>query len=83
MNKYIFTFGVGQTNSGRYQIIFAEDYEAARNIMIKHYGRRWCMGYDEEQWVEIVADMKYRGVPVEFPLEKIIYQEKAVKKNDK
>lgn len=75
MNKYIGTFGCGQRNAGRYQIIYAEDRKTACDMMFAKYGREWCMVYDEEEWVEVVEDLKHKGLPVEIPLKNIISQD--------
>lgn len=50
MNKYIFTFGVGQPLGGYCQPIFAENFLKAREKMVELHGRNWCAGYTELEW---------------------------------
>jgi hypothetical protein len=53
MEKFIFTFGIGQKHGGYCQPIFAKDYEAARNKMFELYENKWAFQYTNERWEEI------------------------------
>ena len=46
---YIFTFGYGQQNEGKY-VKIRGDYETARQKMVERYGLNWAFQYSEEQW---------------------------------
>lgn len=73
MKKYIFTFGIGTPNKRRYQVIYAKDYEAARNLMLQTWGKEWCWQYSEEAWA-----VTLNNCPVmrEYtPLDDVIYQQ--------
>lgn len=49
MKKYYFTFGIGQSLlANRYVEIEAENYEAAREIMIESFGTKFAFQYSEE-----------------------------------
>lgn len=51
MKKYYFTFGIGQSLlANRYVEIDAENYEAAREIMIESFGIKWAFQYTEKEW---------------------------------
>lgn len=50
MNTYIFTFGIGSDLKGNYQPILANDYELARNLMLKTHGTNWAFGYSQEEF---------------------------------
>lgn len=51
MEKFYFTFGIGQTLlANRYVEIAAENYEAARKIMVESFGTKWCWQYTEKEW---------------------------------
>lgn len=53
MKKFYFTFGIGQSLlANRYVEIEAENYEAAREIMIESFHREWCWQYTEKEWTE-------------------------------
>lgn len=73
MNKYYFTFGVGQPNRKHYKVIYAKDHEAARELMFKHYGKEWCWQYNEKQWAVVLKNCP----PMRDyePLEPAIYQQ--------
>lgn len=60
MEKYYFTFGIGQPLlANRYVEIEAESYEAAREIMEESFGTKWCWQYTEEEWTEKNLAAKY------------------------
>lgn len=46
---YIFTFGVGQQNEGKY-VKVRGNYGTARQKMVERYGLNWAFQYSEEQW---------------------------------
>ena len=49
MKSYYFTFGIGQSLlANRYVEIEAENYEAAREIMIESFGTKFAFQYSEE-----------------------------------
>ena len=53
MEKYYFTFGIGQSLlANRYVVIEAENYEAAREIMVESFGTKWAFQYTEKEWTE-------------------------------
>lgn len=53
MEKYYFTFGIGQRLlANRYVEIEAENYEAAREIMVESFFGEWCWQYTEKEWIE-------------------------------
>lgn len=49
---FYFTFGIGQTNQGRYVIIRAEDSGSARDKMFEEFGNKWSMQYTTETWFD-------------------------------
>lgn len=60
MEKFYFTFGIGQTLlANRYVEIEAENYEAAREIMLESFGTEWCWQYTEKEWLEKNITGKY------------------------
>lgn len=63
MEKYFFTFGIGQTLlANRYVEIEAENYEAAREIMVESFGTKWAFQYTENEWIEKNIETKYQLV---------------------
>ena len=53
MEKYYFTFGIGQSLlANRYIEIEAETFGDARKIMVESFGTKWCWQYTEEEWIE-------------------------------
>lgn len=51
MEKFYFIFGIGQTLlANRYVEIEAENYEAAREIMLESFGTKWAFQYTEKEW---------------------------------
>ena len=53
MEKFYFTFGIGQSLlANRFVEIEAENYEAAREIMVETFGLFWCWQYTEKEWSE-------------------------------
>jgi hypothetical protein len=56
-STWYFTFGVGQTNSGKVQPIKAQDSEQARTKMFDVYGKEWCWQYSQEDWNSIKRDV--------------------------
>ena len=49
MKNYYFTFGIGQSLlANRYVEIEAENYEAAREIMVESFGTKFAFQYSEE-----------------------------------
>lgn len=53
MEKYYFTFGIGQSIlANRYVLIEAENYEAAREIMLESFGTKWAFQHTENEWIE-------------------------------
>ena len=69
MEKYYFTFGMGQTLlANRFVEIEAEDYETAREIMIESFGKMWCWQYTEKEWAE-------KNIAAEYDLVKLNVKE--------
>lgn len=67
-NSYwIFTFGVGQPNAGKYVKVYG-DYESARRKMIDRYGLHWAFQYSMTQWREWIEEAGKAGHPVETEL---------------
>jgi len=52
MKKFYFTFGFGQRYQNCYHIIEAETAEAARDLMVRKFGKEWSMQYNEDEWFE-------------------------------
>lgn len=51
MEKFYFTFGIDQSLlANRYVEIEAENYEAARKIMLESFGSKWFWRYTEKEW---------------------------------
>lgn len=46
---WIFTFGCGQSNEGKYVKIYGS-FNEARAKMFDMYGDRWALQYSAEQW---------------------------------
>lgn len=61
VQNFYFTFGCGTLYKNKYAK-FVGTYESARDEMMKHYGKEWCMQYDEEQ---------FKGQPEKFGLAEI------------
>ena len=60
MEKYYFTFGIGQTLlANRYVEIEAENYEAAREIMVESFGSKWSFSYNEKERNAKIIAAKY------------------------
>lgn len=60
MEKFYFTFGIGQSLlANRYVVIEAENYEAAREIMVESFGTKWAFQYTEEEWAAAKIAAKY------------------------
>lgn len=65
---WIFTFGSGQPNAGKYVKIYGT-FSSARAKMISKYGLVWAFQYPEKQWV---SDMlAHPWIPFEQELEVI------------
>lgn len=63
MEKFYFTFGIRQSLlANRYVVIEAENYEAAREIMVESFGTKWAFQYPEEKWREKNIEQKYNLV---------------------
>lgn len=75
MEKFIFTFGVGQLYEGFYQPIHAKDFTTARKKMIEVYGTKWSMQYTEKEWKEFENEAWYR---IEHPLKAIYCEEDKI-----
>jgi len=45
---WIFTFGCGHDNAGRYVSIYGT-YNDARKEMHRRYGMKWCMQYSSKE----------------------------------
>lgn len=74
MEKFVATFGSGQTNGGHYILIEAETMKDAENWMVENYGAKWCMVYtwaDWEGWLKSAAAM---GFPTEKMLMKVVLE---------
>jgi hypothetical protein len=53
MEKFYGTFGCGQLNSGRCQVILAPDIKTATRMMNGIYGNKWSFMYTEEFGIKI------------------------------
>lgn len=71
INKFIFTFGVGQLYAGYYQPIYAENSRIARQKMIELHDLKWSHQYTEKEWKENIS----KGYAIEHPLEAIYCNE--------
>lgn len=47
--NYVFTFGANQKNAGKYVVIRATDFHAARRKMIKRFGTQWAGQYESKE----------------------------------
>ena len=65
---WIFTFGVGQKNEGKYVRIFGT-WASARMEMIDKYSMNWSRQYSEAEWNSWKNRAKRNGWPVEKELE--------------
>lgn len=66
---WIFTFGYGQENEGKFVRIHGT-YESARGKMFSEFGDKWAFQYSQEEW----DDWKKRCpeyIPVETLLKEI------------
>jgi hypothetical protein len=45
---WFFTFGMGHANAGCY-IVFHGTYSSARDMMVEHFGLKWCMQYSSAE----------------------------------
>lgn len=60
MEKFYFTFGIGQSLlANRYVEIEAETIQEARDIMEESFDQNWCDIYTENEWVEINLAAEY------------------------
>ena len=66
---YIFTFGYGQPNEGKYVKVWGT-YETARQKMVAIYGLNWAFQYSEEQWNDWLARKPWY-IPAETELDVI------------
>jgi len=64
---YIFTFGSGQDNAGKY-IRLKGSYESTRSKMIERFGNKWSFQYSEDDWNKWIDYSKLLGCPVETEL---------------
>lgn len=67
-NKWIFTFGSGQPNEGKY-VVFHGTFGEARQKMFDLFGSRWAFQYSEEEWQKWVEECKKIGYPCETQME--------------
>lgn len=51
MKRFYFTFGMGQPNADKYVVVWATDWDRAREVMMRYYGNVWSMQYDEESFL--------------------------------
>ena len=73
LKKFYFTFGLGSPLKKRYQVIYAEDYDTARKLMVETYGDKWSWQYSEKAWAVVLRNNpKMREYTA---LENVIYQE--------
>lgn len=66
---WIFTFGCGQENAGKY-VKIRGTFQEARAKMFEKYGEEWAFQYSEKNWEEMKAD-KTRMYRMETELEVI------------
>ena len=55
---FVFTFGYGQPNEGKYVKVYGT-YSEARQKMVNKYGRDWAFQYTAYEW----ADWEMRRPP--------------------
>lgn len=68
---WIFTFGTGQKNAGKYVKIYGH-FEEARNKMVDRYGLEWAFQYSMTEWRDWIREAGEMGYPVETELEVIL-----------
>ena len=54
--NWIFTFGSGQVNAGKYVKIHGT-FTSARKEMFRRYNSNWCFQYSEQNWKANVAKL--------------------------
>lgn len=64
---WIFTFGYGQPNAGKYVKIYG-DFVSARQKMVNKYGTQWAFQYSATDWAARVSAGQH---PLETELEVI------------
>ncbi len=64
---WVFTFGLGQRNSGRYVRIYGT-FSEARSEMVRRYGREWSTQYSQDEWDATVRRLRSMGWPAETEL---------------
>ena len=74
MNKFVATFGSGQTNGGHYILIEAETMKDAENWMVENYGAKWCNIYTWEHWEGWLKTAETMGIPTEKMLMKVVLE---------
>ena len=66
---FVFTFGAGQFNEGKFVKVYGT-YSEARQKMVNKYDREWAFQYTLEEWTDWLAK-KPKWLPVETLLEEI------------
>lgn len=67
---WIFTFGTGQKNEGKYVKIYGH-FAEARDKMIARYGLAWGFQYSMTEWRDWQREAAQMGYPIETLLEVI------------
>ena len=63
---YIFTFGCGQLNEGKYVKVYGDRYES-RMKMVRQFGDKWAFQYSAKEWEQWMTE-KPAYVPAETQL---------------
>lgn len=67
MNKWYFTFGVGNEFLKDKYVLFQGSFNDARKRMFANFGTAWCMQYSEQEFIPIkekygLTELKMEGV---------------------
>ncbi|WP_060210345.1 hypothetical protein [Sporosarcina koreensis] len=74
MEKHYFTFGQSRSLANRHQVIVASSPDAAREVMVRHFGWDWAFQYTEKEWNGFKEEGFFKN---NQPLETIYCQEEA------
>ncbi len=58
MSDFYCTFGYGHPFFPGYVRITAEDHHRAREVMVYHYGRKWCTSYSSKEFIHSLDDIE-------------------------
>ena len=84
MKRFYFTFGEEHKLADRYVLVYASDWEQARNLMIERFGRKWEMQFGEDSFLMMLRDGFYQehtpfelNKPLQPKLPKLINRKEA------